>query len=330
MERDYQGLDPSVGRKFICRMFEPRYFLIRQSITLGLGLLAALTWSVTLAFVFLSVLTVLILLKIYIWVTSLPLFRRLIRPRRIIVTAEGWWFILFTIAVGVAAINTGVSLLYLVFAMLPSLIVVSGILLELSFRKMEVERLVPPAVFCGEVFEIETVLSNHKKLFAAYSISLEEVGDSSLEVGESPYVLRVPPDGREWVRYNCVARKRGVLNLKGVVLKSVYPFGFFNKRMAIEHRDSVLVYPEIIPIRGDILPSAGQRQHILRRVSPFLAGDEDFRDLKEFREGENPRRIHWPLSAKHNKLLVREMEKQRAGRLLLVLDKSIPCLLYTS
>jgi len=326
MSDDYRGLDPSATRKFLCRLFEPRYFWLRHAVTLSLGALAALTRNVTIAFIFITVLGLFILLRLYIWLTSLKLFRRLFRPKRIIITTEGFWFIIFAIAVGVAAVNTGISLLYLMFAMLPSLIIVSGILLELSFRKVSVERILPPAVFCGEEFEAQILVRNPKKLMSAFSLFFEEVVDGGEEVFEmkkTPYLVRVPPRGTETVRYTARATRRGILRFRGMVVASLYPFGFFHKRMSIEAEDSLLVYPRIIPLNAELLSSTGRR-HILRRVSPFIHGDEEFRGLKDYREGENPKHIHWPLSAKHNKLLVREMEKKRASRVLVVLDTTLP------
>lgn len=327
MDDDYYGLDPSATRRFLCRLLDARYFWLRHATTLSLGAAAALTRSVTLAFIFIAVLGVFVLLRLYIWLTSLKLFRRLFRPKRIIITSEGFWFIIFAIAVGVAAVNTGISLLYLMFAMLPSLIIVSGILLELSFRKIFVERVLPPAVFCGEEFEAEILLRNGKRFMSAYSLLFEEVvdgGEEAFSMKNTPYLVRVPPGKVRTLRYVAVANRRGVLRFRGIIIASIYPFGFFHKRMSIEVEDGLLVYPRIVPIGKELLPAYGERQHILRRVSPFVLGDEDFRGLKDYREGENPKRIHWALSAKHNKLLVREMEKKRASRILVILDTSIP------
>jgi len=55
-------------------------------------------------------------------------------PRRLKLTREGKYFIGITFGVGFAAINTGNNLLYLLLGMLLSMIVVSGVLSELSLR----------------------------------------------------------------------------------------------------------------------------------------------------------------------------------------------------
>jgi hypothetical protein len=61
-------------------------------------------------------------------------------PRRLKLTREGKYFIFITFGVGVAAINTGNNLLYLLLGMLLSLIIVSGVLSELSLRHLTVAR----------------------------------------------------------------------------------------------------------------------------------------------------------------------------------------------
>src|SRR5664279_5196995 len=64
-------------------------------------------------------------------------------PRRLKITREGKFFILLTLSVGLAAINTGNNLLYLLLGMLLALIVVSSIMSELSLRNLSVVRRLP-------------------------------------------------------------------------------------------------------------------------------------------------------------------------------------------
>ena len=60
-----------------------------------------------------------------------PVLRRgMYRLRSIRPTSEGTKFLLFTFGIGLAAINTGNNLFYLLLAMMLSLIVISGLLSE--------------------------------------------------------------------------------------------------------------------------------------------------------------------------------------------------------
>ena len=55
--------------------------------------------------------------------------------RRLKVTKLGWWFMGLTLGIGLAAINTGNNLLFLVLGMLLASIVISGVLSEQSLRE---------------------------------------------------------------------------------------------------------------------------------------------------------------------------------------------------
>ena len=70
------------------------------------------------------------------------------RPRRTIwPTRDGWWCLFVAIGLGVAAINTGNNLLYLLVSLLLSLIVVSGMLSEQSMRGLRLEADAPEEIF---------------------------------------------------------------------------------------------------------------------------------------------------------------------------------------
>src|SRR2546429_7599778 len=73
--------------------------------------------------------------------------RWLYHYRSISLTSEGTGFGLLSFAVGIAAINTGNNLLYLLLPMMLSLIVMSGILSEQCLKQLRVRRRVPGHVF---------------------------------------------------------------------------------------------------------------------------------------------------------------------------------------
>jgi uncharacterized protein (DUF58 family) len=51
---------------------------------------------------------------------------------------------------------------------------------------------------------------------------------------------------------------------------------------------------------------------------------EDFRSLRDYQPGDNPKRIHWRTSARLGKLQVREVEREHAAPVLVLLDSRIP------
>ena len=61
-------------------------------------------------------------------------------PRKLKFTREGKYYLGITLGVGFAAINTGNNLLYLLLGMLLSLMLVSGVMSDLSLRRLTVTR----------------------------------------------------------------------------------------------------------------------------------------------------------------------------------------------
>src|SRR5262249_38119659 len=78
-------------------------------------------------------------------------FWRLTHPNRTIwPTRDGWWCLFVVIGLGVAAINTGNNLLYLLVSLLLALIIVSGMLSELAMRGVELVGVAPDELHAGE------------------------------------------------------------------------------------------------------------------------------------------------------------------------------------
>ena len=96
------------------------------------------------------------------------------RPRRTIwPTRDGWWCLLVVIGLGVAAINTGNNLLYLLVSLLLSLIVVSGVLSEQSMRGVHLEAEIPEEIHAGAPALFGALVQNGKRWLTSYSVTLE-------------------------------------------------------------------------------------------------------------------------------------------------------------
>ena len=71
----------------------------------------------------------------WLWLGPRSFLRRVFHPRRTIwPTRDGYWSLFVVTGLGVAAINTGNNLLYLLDSLLFGLIVVSGVLSEMVMR----------------------------------------------------------------------------------------------------------------------------------------------------------------------------------------------------
>src|SRR5438105_4735715 len=90
--------------------------------------------------------------------------------KRLTLTRGGLIFLTATILFGVAAINTGTNLLYLILSMLLSQIVVSGMLSEVVVKGLRISRRMPPYVYAGEDFKIRVLLSNPRRFTPSFAL----------------------------------------------------------------------------------------------------------------------------------------------------------------
>ena len=91
-------------------------------------------------------------------------------PRKLTFTMEGKFLVFITLGIGFAAVNTGVNLLYLLMAMLLSIIVASGILSELTLKKLRWEVDLPSeTIVASETFG-SIKIQNNKRYLSSFSL----------------------------------------------------------------------------------------------------------------------------------------------------------------
>src|SRR5262245_53220907 len=129
-------------------------------------------------------------------------------------TREGKAFIFVTGGVGLAAINTGNNLLFLIFGFMLSLIVMSGILSELALRRVRVLRRLPDRAFAQSTALIEITLKNNKSWAPSYSLEVEDLADG-LPTERRCYFLKVAPSAEQVASYRRTLKRRGRLRLTG-------------------------------------------------------------------------------------------------------------------
>ena len=247
--------------------------------------------------------------------------RRWLRPPRSLqFTREGKYFVGITIGVGFAAINTGNNLLYLLLGMLLSLIVASGVLSEISLRDLKSTRLPPVRIFANRPVLMGIGLLNEKKRLPSFSLEVEDLVDDK-PLDKRCYFLKLPAGRAQNTSYRHVFPRRGRYAFSGFRISTKFPFALFRKSREVALAEEVIVFPELVPIErftGTLsLPNGVGARPERRREGDFLG-------LREYRQGDDPRSIHWPSTAKRGRLLTREHEDPTARRIVLLLDNGLP------
>lgn len=133
---------------------------------------------------------------------------RLRESLRYEVTKAGVVYVLATLVIGIAALNTGNNLLYIVVAAMLAAILVSGVVSAMVLRGLELEVRIPEHVFAERPVMARVVVNNARRFLPAFSIRVvpasKEKKNNTHKIWKwEPTTFAFPmnrPAERQWVR----------------------------------------------------------------------------------------------------------------------------------
>ena len=247
------------------------------------------------------------------------MWRALRPPRRLRFTREGRYFVAIAIGIGAAAVNTGNNLLYLILGWMLSFIVASGVLSELTMRGLKVRRRPPPRMHADQPFLMEISVENQKESMASYSIEIEDL-DKGTPLDKKCFFLKVPPGRTQRTSYRHRFAKRGLYRLSGFRIGTKFPFALFRKSRVLVEEDELLVFPAVYAVKTP----APRSRHAEGTLVSRLGRAGEFFGLREYRQGDDRRDIHWRTTARTGRTVVREYEEESQKRVTLLIDNALP------
>jgi uncharacterized protein (DUF58 family) len=239
-------------------------------------------------------------------------------------TLEGALFIGLTLLIGMAAVNSGHNLLYLVFSVMLALLLVSGALARLNLRGLSVQRRYPLEFHCDQPVPVHLEIHNAKRLFASFALRVQDflIPENPGREGEEP--IRVTAFA-PMVRPGRTARRtmylrlprRGLYRMVSLRVISRHPFGFFQRALRLDVGGQLLVFPRLVPthlLAPYVQSALGEREADRKGVGMGLFG------IRNYQPGDPARLIHWKQSAKGQGLKLKEFEEERSLAFRLILD----------
>lgn len=249
------------------------------------------------------------------------IFFRLFRYRSIRLTPDGVGFVLLAVGIGVASINTGNNLLYLLFAMMLSLIMISGILSERCFKHIHVSRRLPSTIFANQPSTAAFVIVNGSARFPIFSLRMMDVIDGKV-AAHGVQLLNLPPGQTTIQSYFFSPSRRGWYRVEGIKLMTRFPFGLFIKAAILPLEAHVLVYPEVKSLPSTLLDDLAALGH--DRAAPHRGQGTALHNLRLYQPGDDSRSIHWRTTARKSLLIVRETEAEEQRRVTIILQMLYP------
>jgi uncharacterized protein (DUF58 family) len=223
--------------------------------------------------------------------------------------------------IGLAAINTQANLLFGVFGLMIGILLVSFLISGLVIKRLKVERVLPDHAVVGRPTVIYYQLTNQKRFWPSLSVTVSELdGLEAFQRQPSAYMLHCANRMTASVPAEVSPRRRGIYAFDRFQLSTSFPFGFIKRAVDRHQRDAVVVLPAIGTMRPQLMQRFRSAESSGINVRPSQGGDDEFFGVREYRAGENPRRIYWKRSARTGTIVVREMTRVSPPKLMVIVD----------
>lgn len=232
-------------------------------------------------------------------------------------TRVGTTYILSTVIIAIAALNTGNNSLYIGVAFMLGSLLLSGMASKSGLKHLEVEVYGIDEAWAGRPAEGMVRVRNRSRIWSVRDVVL--TSDALAE----PLLLPALP--RRSVREMPVAflfQRRGLVHLRTLDSYTRYPFGFFLKKRRLRVESDVVVYPRILPNDGTrerLRPSTGE-QSTANRPGPGT----EIHGFREYVRGDSLRHVHWKKSASLGRWIIKQTEVEAARAVHVVVDPYKP------
>lgn len=168
----------------------------------------------------------------------------------------------------------------------------------------------------GDYLEESFLLTNS---FSLPVVAVEIEDESTLPGYNASTVRTIGGRASDQWSKKAVSTQRGIFHLGPTTLRMGDPLGIFEVTCRYSQAREVMVAPPVLPGLTVVAPSGGghgattSRQRNL--IETGIIGG-----VRDYHPGDPVRHIHWPLSSRHQNLLVKDFDDEKGGDIWLALD----------
>jgi uncharacterized protein (DUF58 family) len=222
-------------------------------------------------------------------------------------------------ALYVAGRLTGVSELYMLAVAAIALPVGALAVVTWGNSRLTSSRAVRPVrTSVGNRINVTVRLDNPTRLETGVLL-LEDRLPYQLGPGARFVVPGIPGGDHELLNYELRAAARGRYSIGPLAVRLADPFGLAQVTSELAGASDVIVHPRVETLSapglgGELASSAATKVRYL-----FSQGDE-FYTTREYRDGDDLRKVHWRSSAKRGQLMIRQEERPWQARAVIAID----------
>lgn len=233
-------------------------------------------------------------------------------------TRQGWLVALGVVVLVTAGRIFGLPELFALGVVAAALLIGAVLLVGAARLDLEVGRAVHPAqVRVGTPTRVEVAVRNRRTGRTPVLRLRDPVSGTR---GADLLVAPLGAGERTVAAYKLPTERRGLVRIGPLDVLVSDPFGLTTLATTAAPKLEMTVYPRIdrlepLPYTAGHDPLSGAR-----RPNSLGRTGEDFYALRPFVIGDDLRRVHWPSSARHDELMVRQNELPWQGRTTVLLD----------
>ncbi len=178
---------------------------------------------------------------------------------------------------------------------------ITGLCGHLNLYRLEL-RLLPSAdLFAANPGTLRIRISNRQRYIPVY---LLKIGIAEHQV----VVPEIVAGGSVVVDIALTMQRRGLQPAPRIHVSSCFPVNFFVRSFDYDPDRTLLVYPH--PLTTPLPVDQDGRGLAREEQITMPGGDGDLRSIEDYRTGDSPRAIHWKLSARHDVLKTKLLNRQ--------------------
>lgn len=263
-----------------------------------------------------------------------------------------------TFICGAVGLDTDLTYVYQLFALMVCILIASRISLRFRIPDVSIRRRLPKYATVGEPFEyyitvinegdqVErdlTIMDNPKIIPPSYEqfLQTKEPGEETrnaydrwigfhrfvwlqrvntgitIKTGDVPDVER---SASAQTRLEATPLRRGHVNLRSTTILHPDPLGLNYGLVEFDNPEQLIVLPQHYPVSKQFHFTGGRHFQPGGVNSTWSIGESDeFVSLRDYRDGDPIRKIHWASSAKREKPVVKEFQDEFFVRQSLIVD----------
>uniref|UniRef100_A0A832A258 DUF58 domain-containing protein n=1 Tax=Desulfacinum infernum TaxID=35837 RepID=A0A832A258_9BACT len=230
------------------------------------------------------------------------------------ITRAGWIYVVLTVAVGFAAVNTANNLIYVITSVLLGFMLISGIAGKFNLEAVQVQLALPDEIYAESPAPMVVRVRNRRRFLPVFLISVH-VGPNAAFF---TYLDR-KSEATQTIPIHFA--RRGLSPPMPVWVASLFPFGFFVRTRLVDPLPSVLVFPKLTPSPYPAAPLDRTSKGEDRSLERHTGEDHDLRSIREYQAGDPLKKIHWKSSARTGRWLTKEFSMPARDTVVVDLDQ---------